>query len=436
MNPRRTSSTYSALTLKSKVSLLGEGPASTLKVIDNPGNYFAVLTSSSSSVLQDVRISRLRIDQNPSNNPTSNIDTANPPPGGNYYQFAVISYNYENIVIEDVRFDPCCGVNAVSFNNVACRGATVSQCYFRFVRAAGSPTYDNTSIYINGWNHTVVDNQFYSDVTTAKALGAIETHTGQSTIANNVTEGFSTGLNLQASSQTMSNCDMTVTGNTFSQANQGIQLWALGNYPIKNVTISGNTIRVDGAAHNRSTTAGICSAGSSSDTGNFENLTITGNTIVFKEETVYRSNLFESSAFGIGLTKPVAMSNILISNNVIINAPITGIHMGCPLSGKISTLTNVGITGNVIVNAGHYPGVAESYRAGILLRNTVSNAYVTDNSIIDTYPESKLLYSIKLNDSEGTYSEVEVKDNFIRANQGGMWLDLSPSVMRREGRRS
>ncbi|TMV52145.1 twin-arginine translocation signal domain-containing protein [Paenibacillus mesophilus] len=417
--------------LKSFVHLNGTGAKSVIKVKNNPGDYATIFGASSAVLTEHVRISNLKFDQNPANNTSCNLDTTRI--DTNWYQFCIMLYNYDHITIDNCIFDPVCGVNAVTLNNPACRNATIRNCYFRFVRGTGTTNYDNTSVYLNGRNHTVSDCRFYTDIS-AKALGAIETHTGQSVIANNVTENFCTGINLQASADSDPHCDMTITGNTFSNANQAIQLWPLGNHPIKNVTITGNTISLDNPGHNRATTAGITSAGSSTDTGAFENINITGNTILFKEELVSRSGTFyEGFAYGIGIAKDTTIRDLIISNNVIKYAPCVGIHIGTPdPTATNCVLENVSVTGNVIINSGCYPALNELMRAGILLRKTVRNAKVSGNCIFDTYNPCRSLFSIRMNASEGTFTNVEVSGNFTRTSQGGLYLDLATTVTNKD----
>ncbi|CAG7618752.1 glycosyl hydrolase family 28-related protein [Paenibacillus allorhizosphaerae] len=407
--------------LRSFVKLTGEGRSSVIKVKDNAGDYFRIFGSLFNPAVEHVTISHLRIDQNARNNLSCNIDSSLK----NIYQFVVGLYNYRHIQIDSVIFDETCGVNTITLNNDNGEYASITNCTFRFVRGKGDPDYDNSAIYVNGRYHTVSGCFFYCDPK-EKGRGAIETHTGQSVIANNVSDGYFTGVNLQSSATSGTHCDMTITGNTFTNANQGIQLWPYKNVPIHNVTISGNTISLKNLTHLRSLTTGISTAGGSAETGAFENITITGNTIIFEEEFTRRSNL-GVNAFGIGFARENAVKNIVISDNLIQNAPVTGIRIGYLDKAK-SYAENIKITGNMIVGAGHYPASSELYRAAILLRGTVVNAQVTDNFISDAYDQPKGLFSIRVHDSDGSYTNVQVGNNLISTKQGGLWLSLGASV--------
>ncbi|MDF2718544.1 MAG: hypothetical protein K0R28_5469 [Paenibacillus sp.] len=409
--------------LKDNVNLLGEGTNSVIKVKDGAGDYFAIFYGSNSAPLRNVRISNLKFDQNPQRNETCNIDLERKD-SSYYHQFCIISYSYENIAIDNVHFDPTCGVNSVSLNSDVGKFAAITNCYFNFVMAKGSGNYDNSAVYLNGRNHSVSNCLFYA-APGQKARGAIETHMGQSVVSNNVVDGYYTGVNLQAGSGSDDRCDMTITGNTISNANQGIQIGPYRNHPVKNVTVSGNTISLANTVHRRGLTTGIASAGWTTENALFENITVTSNTIVFQEEFELRPEM-QALAYGIGFTHNSDMSNIIVSNNIIKNAPITGIQLGS--FQKLGTVSNVQIRGNVIVNPGHYPTPVESYRSGIALRSTVIGARISGNMITDTYDSAKGMFSIRISDSEGTYAGVEVTNNLIQSKQGGMWLFLSPSV--------
>ncbi|MEF3307732.1 glycosyl hydrolase family 28-related protein [Paenibacillus sp. GYB004] len=411
--------------LKDNVNLLGEGTSSVIKVKDDAGDYFAIFYGSTSEPLRNVRISNLKFDQNPQNNLSCHIDLDRKDTRY-FFQFCIISYRYENIAIDNVQFDPTSGVNSISLNSDTGKLASITNCYFNFVLAKGNGTYDNSAIYLNGRNHLVANCLFHAGPG-QKARGAIETHLGQSTITNNVMDGYYTGVNLQAGNVSGSDdrCDMTITGNTISNANQGIQIGPYKTFPVKNVTVSGNTISLSNLRHKRGLTTGIASASWTNDSTFFENITVTGNTIVFEEELEPRADM-QALAYGIGFTHNSDIRNVVISNNIVKNAPITGIQLGS--FQKAGVVSNALITGNVIVNAGHYPTKVESYRAGIALRSTVIGARISGNLISDTYDEPKGVCSIRISDGEGTYTDVEVTGNQIRTNQGGLWLLLSPSV--------
>lgn len=434
--------------LKSNVNLRGEGDNSVIKVKDDAGDYWTIFGGfQGSPKVSNVRISHLRIDQNVLNNTTCSIDPNRDNNGmKDYYwrQFCIALFDFDNITVEHVRFAPICGVNTITLNNPASKNVRILNCSFEFVQAKAPKYYDNSAVYINCRSHTIQNCRFLNtDPKKYKAFGAMETHAGQSVVSGNITDGYFTGLHLQSSEindpelrKVYDFSDMSVTGNTFSNACLAIQLWPRKEFPIKNVSITGNTISINNKHHHFTMMVGIGSfPGILPDPGGYDNLTISGNTIQFQEEFVRRNpnasppepDIFEDRAFGIGFVRPVDASNLVITGNVIKNAPFTGIRIGN--ADKLGKVNGVQISDNMIVNCGHYPATNEKYRAAILLQSTVNGAYITDNYIRDTYDSARGLYSIRINDADGTFSNINVRNNYITSKQGGLWLDLSPAVM-------
>ncbi|MFC3772639.1 glycosyl hydrolase family 28-related protein [Paenibacillus sp. GCM10012303] len=412
---------------KSNVHLLGDGTNSVIKVKDDAGDYWTIIGNFQTwPKVSNVSIRGLKFDQNPSGNTTCNIDHRRT----DYYwtQFCISLFDYENIEIEDCTFDPICGWNTVVLNNAASRNAIVNNCTFRFVHARGFDGYDNSAVYMNGWSHVVTNCRFYA-APGEKAMGAIETHSGKSVVSGNISDGYVTGVHIQSSETSGDGADITVSGNTFTNAVHAIQFWPYKQYSLKNVTVTGNTVSLANARQQRSMMVGIGAFPGvlpPDHTGTFENITITGNTIICEEEFVKRDNVLEGFCYGIGFVRETDVKHIVIAGNIIKNAPIAAIHIGN--TPKVGTMSNIQITDNMIVNAGHYPAGNEAYKAAILLRSTVAGAKISGNTIRETYTTSRGLYSIRLNAADGTFTDVEVTDNVITSVQGGLWLDLHTSV--------
>ncbi|MBU7317236.1 glycosyl hydrolase family 28-related protein [Paenibacillus oleatilyticus] len=436
--------------LKSNVNLRGEGSNSVIKVRNDAGDYWTIFGGfQGSPKVSNVRISQLRIDQNVLNNTTCSIDPGRDTNGTkDFYwrQFCIALFDFDNITIEHVQFAPICGVNTITLNNPACKNVRILNCSFEFVEAKAPKYYDNSAVYINARSHTIQNCRFLNtNPKKYKAFGAMETHAGQSVVSGNITDGYFTGIHIQSSEiandpelrKTLDFSDMTISGNTFSNACLAVQLWPRKEFPVKNVSITGNTISINNKHHNFSMMLGIGSfPGVLPDSGGYDNITISGNTIQFQEEFVRRNPndpneagvpILEDRAFGIGFVRPVEASNIVISGNVIKNCPFTGIRIGN--AEKLGKVTGVQISDNLILNAGHYPAVNEKYKSAILLQSAVSDAYITDNYIRDSYDTARGLYSIRINEADGTFSKIRLKNNCIASKQGGLWLDLSPVVL-------
>lgn len=413
---------------KDNVNLLGEGASSVIKVKEDAGDYWTIIGNFQTwPKVRNVSIRGLRFDQNPQGNRTCNID---PNRNDTFYwtQYCIGLFDYENILVEDCMFDPICGWNTVVLNNPSSSHAAVNNCSFNFVHTKGVDGYDNSAVYLNGRYHTVTNNRFFA-ASDEKAMGAIETHTGQSVVSGNISDGYVTGVHIQSSDKSGDHSDITVTGNTFTNAVHAIQFWPYKEFALKNVTVTGNTISLNNAKAKRNMMVGIGAYPGGlpvTFTGSFENITISGNTIHCEEEFTKRDNLLEGFCYGIGFVRETDVKNIVISNNIIKNAPITAIHIGN--TRKVGTMSNIQIIGNIIVNAAHYPSANEAYKAAILLRSTVVGVKIAGNMITDTYDTALCLYSIRLNTADGTFTDVEVTDNLITSKQGGLWLDLSSTV--------
>lgn len=412
--------------LWSNVHLLGEGTNSTVKVKKDAGDYYTIFGQVGGSVyVENVRISHLRIDQDPKNNTTCNIDRTNP--ARYYWQYSIHLGNYHNIVIDHVIFDEICGINTVKLSNPKSSYATITNCYFNFVMGKGDPEYDNSAIYLNGTNHIVANNVFYCELG-QKGRGAIETHTGQSVIANNVTDGYYTAVNAQSSELNEVKSDITISNNTIVNANQGIQLWGYHNNPIAHVTVTGNTISLANTYHKRYLCTGISSGGSYETTA-FNNLMITDNTILFEEELEVRVGIVESTVGGIRFTSTTPNTNFIISNNIIKNSPLTGILIG---SGSMEAkVSNILISGNLLENCGHYPAKETKYKSGIMVRSQVTGVKISNNIISDRYDEVRAAYAIRMSEEDGVYKDVQVNDNLVSTNAGELSLELASNIQSR-----
>src|SRR5690606_5984389 len=139
---------------------------SVIKVKDDAGDYWTVfggLNEGDKPLVENVHISNLRIDQNPSGNTTCNID-ATRTDTIYWRQNGISLFNYKNIVIDHVHFDPTPAVNAITLNRLTGTNARITNCYFNFVMGKGNGTYDNSTIYVNGRNHVIANNVFYSEL--------------------------------------------------------------------------------------------------------------------------------------------------------------------------------------------------------------------------------------------------------------------------------
>ncbi|MEF3305459.1 glycosyl hydrolase family 28-related protein [Paenibacillus sp. GYB003] len=413
------------IVLRSNVHVTGSRNA-IVKVKPDAGNYLTVFgPQSNSTMLKNVSISQICIDQNGTNNTTGYVQA-----GANAgAQFAVMAFRFEGVTIDNVRFETASGINTVVLNGSGSREAVVRNCYFKFVRANGAPNYDHATVYFNCDNHYAVNNVFVADVGD-KAYAAIETHNGLSVISGNVMEGYCTGVNVCSAStgqpMARASSDITVVGNTIGRTNHGIRLWPFTGQRLSNVTIAANTISVASADHREMTSSAISIVPEGVNqtlSGTVDNLTISDNTIRFQVEPEART-MSESFVYAIGLASYGHVRNVSVYNNSIVGAPLTAIRVG--IRSVPYTYENIQLKHNMIVDAGIYAFAANAgFRSAIFLDGHLSRVYADDNVIVDTGETMRGFQSFYTNSMNGaSFNDVSIRNNKATAKQGGYLLAI------------
>jgi pectate lyase-like protein len=419
----------SHLAVPSNVQIIGEGAATVIRVKENAGDYETIFGAATDTThVENVSIRSLAIDQNPNGNRTCNIHTGDKARA----QFAIAFFDFKNITVDGVRFDPATGINTITLNGAKAEGARVSNCYFRFVQGATtSPSYDNSAVYLECMDHQAIGNTFVADIR-QRARGAIETHGGPSVVAGNLADGYQTGVNIVtafANESVRESNDITVVDNTFSRADQGIKLWSGTHRTLRSVTVAHNTLSLSQAEWNSHTSSGISMIYDSvtgTVNGDYEDINIQGNTITFQDEGPGRSRdytgapLDPANTFGIGLSPAGNITNILVTGNIITRAPTRGIRLGNAAARNSSR--NVQITNNMITDAGQNSGVVKGYRAGISLEGALAAVAVTNNSITDTGDPLRGYQSICAYPTSAL--GVSLKNNAISATHGSLYYNV------------
>ncbi|MEF3310809.1 glycosyl hydrolase family 28-related protein [Paenibacillus sp. GYB004] len=424
VSPTRTT----RIVLHSGIRLTGSH-AAVIRVKNNAGDYETIFgPATNNTYIENVSISNLTIDQNASNNTTCNVTVAD----NGSRQYAIAIYRFQHVIVDNVRFVSICGINAVTLNGDGSKFAVVRDCFFRFVRARGQANYDNSAVYFNCENHAALGNVFLAEIA-EKAYGAIETHNGLAVIANNVSEGYVTGVNVVSQSQntavTRDNSDITVTGNTFSKAAHGVRLWSITGKTLHNVNITNNTISLANAEHAERECSGVSTVLDLSPNrvldGDYDTLLVAGNTIKFQMEPVQRATLIDSVNYAIGITPRGNMANVLVSHNVITNAPVAGIKVG--LHNQPNRFVNIAVRDNVIANSGIYQHGIRDYCAAVFLVGNLERVSVVGNHISDTFDTMQGHQSFY---TFGTaMKEVTIRDNTVWSKQGGYRSSIqSPGI--------
>src|SRR5262249_39713577 len=130
-----------------------------------------------SAYIENVAFRHFRVDQNPAGNKKVNISETQG--CQNVLQF----YEFKNLTVQDVHFDPEPGIQALVLAGPKAEGVTVDGCFFRFVRGTSKPTpqrkqyYDHSSVYTEAGRQLIRNNVFEADMKEA-AITAIEVHGG------------------------------------------------------------------------------------------------------------------------------------------------------------------------------------------------------------------------------------------------------------------
>jgi hypothetical protein len=417
------------LSVGSSTVVAGEGPCSVLKVRDNAGDYRS-LFGQGGFFVKNVVFRDLRIDQNATGNQTCDVRI-----GGQRPQFVFDFVQVDGLLIERVIVDEASGVNTVFANGVRVTNVQVVDSRFRFVAARtldASGTYDNSAIYLHGRDWLVSRNIFENASTPGHARTAIEVHGSRGSIVGNLSRGYAAGIHVVGESPTdppgaISNA-VTVTGNTVYGANRGINLWALTGRGLRGVSVIGNTITLDLAAHSAISHAGISfvrDSVSGQINGDIEDVVISGNTISMSpwESGAYA----DADSAGILLYPHGNVRNLVVTSNVVRNAPGRGIHLqaGGEVNGAL-------IANNIVIDAGNDSRART--RAALVLAGTVKATQVIDNSVIDTGRSLHGQASLHLSGLQLS-SRAEIRDNLVTdadpkadlvpATSQAAWGDLS-----------
>ena len=393
--------------------LLVHGPG-TLKVKPDAGNYRAMFAPSpATAAVNDVTFTGITVDQNTFSNTAATIDVGNPATHQGIWQvFAGTNLHFENMRLY------VSGVNPIVVNGPAVSGVYVNRNHITFQKRPGQPEFDNSVIYIDGDNFHVSDNTFVSTAAD-EARTAIEIHSGSGSVTGNTVDDFSIGMNLVDLKSS------SVTGNNIRNAGFGISLWS--TTLMDAVTLSANTIAIAQVARGTANSWGIATFPGEGINGDFSNLVITGNVVVFEKESASRA-IIGSANYGIGLQALGNIANTVVVGNEIVRAPVRGIAVGI-LDGRFGT-SRVSVAHNRIVDAGsNFSTGASWYSAAISLQGNLSSIDVTGNRL--DFLSSPFIgrYSYWSYDNGYTFTNVVVAGNYTTAVDGAPTNGLTESVI-------
>jgi len=371
------------LTPKSRVSIVGEGNASILKVADNftsAGDYVVIAPLHGESIA-DVSFENFSIDGNGLHNLVKGST-------GSLVRraMAIWLFSGRNIRIDGVNFIDHPGRNVVKFGNDSMAylvtDSTIENCTFNNMGGAiqgNRNQNDHSTVYVSGRNVTITNNRLSNpephdaNRSPAVVVAGLEIHGYDMTVSGNRVENYSTGGYIVADGAVAAD-NQRWTGNSFiNMTKMGISLWSVQK--ATKTIIEGNTIRLNGEMDQ--CVAGIFQSFFPPDTTmGFDDLKISGNTISggkARRGTVWN---------GISLT---AVTNTVIRDNAIDNVSGGGI---------------------VIYGNKHRPlDCTDIVIEGNTLRDTGFNRF-------GAYP-----YAIDIsNDGKGRFADIRVTGNSIQSS--------------------
>ncbi|MBV9646904.1 MAG: hypothetical protein JO043_05530, partial [Candidatus Eremiobacteraeota bacterium] len=312
------------LYLSSNVTLLGVGNASVLRVKDDAGQYNFIFVQHPGT-LSNVALRRLRFDQNPAGNRTSNINALTDA------ENVVQVYDFDNLVIDKVSFDPEPGVQAVvAAGPRAPRRLSITNSLFRFVRGKSDDRYyDNSSVYSEAAGVLILGNRFMT-TNRQNAITAIEVHGGPGIdIAHNTVVHFQNGMNLTNSTRGyrhVARAQIHVHDNLLQGTAFGFDLWSIGGEVLRDVTIEDNTVTFAQHRLYRDTWLGIlCQPGGRGQGlgGDFRDIVVRRN--VFDFSPLRRQRVRTLLAMGMQWSPNGNVANVTLEDNTILESPGAGI---------------------------------------------------------------------------------------------------------------
>lgn len=172
------------LTLRPGVSLAGYGPQSVLKVPDAAGPFVSIIGQENSTDLSGIVLRDFTVDYNTRQNVPQYADgpawIADVQP-----RFAILIVRGKGITIDNVRFEDALSINTFKTGSLV-ENLTIRNCQFN--NALAPFDHDHSTIYLNGKNHRVLDNNFVGKGWGSRT--AIELHDRGMLVSGNTETGY------------------------------------------------------------------------------------------------------------------------------------------------------------------------------------------------------------------------------------------------------
>lgn len=410
------------ITMKSNVSVVGEGDSSKVRVKSAAGTYNAVFCDTSG--VTNITFANFEIDTNIANN----LGTVTA--GNGFRQTAIQLFNSSNIRILRMHI-LYSGVHGMSATGSAIEDVWISGNRLEYVRDTGIAGIDNTGIYTDA-NRVMVDNNTLvgvrvpfslSSTPNGSSIGCMEAHAGPTTFSNNHCKDY---VNCQHSvSYSGSNLGpyptsnlITHVGNTCEDGSNCHLIASIDSRELNGVVIVGNTCNLLQNTWNQNSSTGInlLNLVSAGIDGSFRDVVISGNSIHFQDEGVGRASLSDSAMCGICLDPQGSVTNVLVSDNIITNAPSMGIKVGNLNSAADEEYRNIVIRDNLLVDYGQNK-LNSFFRMGIRTEGDLIGLVIEDNTFIHTSTDELEVPAINMVTASAP-NKTSYRNCIIRGNEG------------------
>jgi hypothetical protein len=405
-------------------------PGAVLKVRNDTGAFPVLISDATkgdgATYVEHFTVRGGTIDLSPATNTGYTMDVSTPDSRQQAIKFGA----FRNISVEGVTFHSC-GRNTVVLSGPSCYDVTLRDNTFHWEMGPVTTVdeYDNSAVYITvRWGATVTGNHGYTDPA-EHPRGFVELHGQGLTFTNNHSDGFGYLCYITPHSsiaQEYGTNAITVTGNTARRAWKAVSIFSFAGKVLTGVTVADNVLGIAQQEHNWNSAYGIAFEENASTTGDYEDVTITGNTITFEPNDL-RTTAWTGAVvnhaltYGIGVAPYGNVKNVVIADNIVKHAPSFGIKIG-RYGEATKAISHVTVSGNQVIDAGDNNTAANAERAGVALFGTLVNVTVRDTRIIDTGTPSRTGYYPILATGAGLVSatDVYVLDTDVWAATGTM----------------
>jgi peptidoglycan hydrolase-like protein with peptidoglycan-binding domain len=366
---------------KSGVSINGCGTSSIFRIADNINSLATVNASPGGlgfvsgiygmlpDVISNVTFSNFTIDMNGTHNDCNGTCWSS--------NASLGAEKGDSIVVDSVNFINNPGSNDIVLgldgSSSVLTNLRIVNSTFQYESDRINPSaVDFSAIFVNGTNGTISNNVFNNGPVLNGA--AIELHGLNITASGNTISNYFGGANIAneyADGISVPSDSISFTGNTLSNVNVGVTVWARPHTSEDHILVQGNTIGLNPALNPNQPSYGLDADTVVSAQGNNIGLRILGNTI---QSAGSSSGVLNDCGITLG-----AFSSIEVSGNTISNMPGPAI-----CENNIAAGATLAINDNIIANPAFLAPPASIYSTAILMKasiNTGSSVSIQRNSI-------------------------------------------------------